>query len=66
MRVFTVSTNNADPVSCIYMCVRVFTVSTDDNTTNATTQVLKRKKMYESQRDQLAAQSFNVDQVWMY
>jgi hypothetical protein len=26
-------------------------------------QVLKRKKMYEQQRDQLAAQSFNVDQT---
>lgn len=26
-------------------------------------QVLKRKKMYEAQRDQLAAQSFNVDQA---
>jgi hypothetical protein len=26
-------------------------------------QVLKRKKMYEQQRDQLAAQSFNVEQV---
>jgi hypothetical protein len=25
--------------------------------------VLKRKKMYEAQRDQLAAQSFNVDQA---
>ena len=30
------------------------------------TQVLKRKKMYEGQRDQLAAQSFNVDQVCVY
>ena len=29
----------------------------------STRQVLKRKKMYEAQRDQLAAQSFNVDQV---
>jgi hypothetical protein len=26
-------------------------------------EVLKRKKMYETQRDQLAAQSFNVEQV---
>lgn len=29
----------------------------------STLQVLKRKKMYEAQRDQLAAQSFNVDQA---
>jgi hypothetical protein len=25
---------------------------------------LKRKKMYEQQRDQMAAQSFNIEQVW--
>ncbi len=27
-------------------------------------QTLKRKKMYEQQRDQMAAQSFNIEQVF--
>lgn len=27
-------------------------------------QTLKRKKMFEAQRDKLQAQSFNIDQVW--
>lgn len=29
-------------------------------------QTLKRKKMFEQQRDNLSAQSFNIEQVWGY